>query len=100
MSTLKVFCVVFTIHLIPIVYIFFVSLQPEGGMAWMLFAILDFPASLLYYFAEPLVGQLDSVWQLAVAHAIFFQIVGSINWLLIYLAVKGLLKIFRRATRK
>jgi len=95
MSILKIFFIVFIVHLIPVVYIFFVSLQSGGGIAWMLFVFIDFPASLLYYFTKPLIGPLDSVWQLAVAHAIFFQVVGSINWLLIYLTVCWLVKFFR-----
>jgi len=98
MSTYKIFWIFFLIHLLPVMYaLFVISQSKEGVMVWLLFLLLDFPLSWLFFMVNPVIHWVSEsgFWRFVLAPAIFFQIVGTVNWMLIYLAVTGLLKIFR-----
>ena len=87
MSLFRIFCLVFALHLIPIGYVIFVSLQsPEGMMAWLLFLLLDFPLGSIYILIEPVIEL--NFWKYLIFLAVFFQIVGSFNWFLIVVLVR------------
>jgi hypothetical protein len=94
------FCVIFILHLIPVSYVaWLVANYSEAGTAWLLLLLLDFPLSWSIF---PLVSviPIDSnqydVWNIQLALALFFQFIGSINWLLVYLLVCCLFKALKR----
>jgi len=103
MRLLKIFGIIFAIHLIPLTFVFWLVWNfTEAGTAWVLFLLLDFPLSWFYFPVAPIVDQITEgwfwreLWRLHLAPAIFFQVVGCINWLLIYLFVSKIWAIIRQ----
>ena len=87
----RVFSIIFVVHLIPVLYIVFCCFySDEGEMGWLFFPILDFPSSLLYGMVEPWIFKFfnDTFIRFILFPAIFFQIIGVINWVAIVYIVK------------
>ena len=98
MNFYSILWVVFLIHLIPVGCVFCLThFYPEAVMCWLIFLLLDFPLSWLFFTIEPVVRWVSDsqYWANLLAPAIFFQVVGCINWLIIYLIVTGCLRKFR-----
>jgi hypothetical protein len=97
MQLFKAFCIIFVLHLIPILYVVWLAANySEAGNAWLLFLILDFPLSWLFIPIEPLIHVHSiryDLWNLLLAPALIFQFLGCIHWLLIYMLVRFVLDI-------
>ena len=95
----RIAAIVFVIHLIPVIYILGVCIaSSEGVMGWLLFLMIDFPLGWLFL---PAMALLDlctplEVWfevKNIVFPAVFFQIVGTINWVIIVLFLRWLARL-------
>jgi len=99
MSIYKVFLIIFLVHLVLVIGAVYHELFAEegAGLIWILFLLLDFPLSCLFFMVNSIVHWIlgSILLRFTFATAIFFQIVGTVNWLLIYLAINWLNKIFR-----
>ncbi len=96
MSTIKIACFVFFIHLAMVSYIIFVvSASPEGCMGWLVFLFVDFPLAWLYVPVAPIVDMISDsfFWRFYFAPAVFFQVIGCMNWLMICLAIRFIYRI-------
>ena len=91
----RIVAIVFVLHLFPVIYVLGVCIAfPEGVMGWFLFLMIDFPLGWLFLPAMGLLDlctPLEKVWfevENIVFPAVFFQIVGTINWVIIVLCLR------------
>ena len=96
----KLVAICFVIHLIPVLFVLFsIARTGEAVMLWLLFLFIDFPLAWLYIpvtlFVEPLfrpdIIRCPTFWNVTFP-AIFFQIVGTINWVIIVLFLRWLVR--------
>jgi len=82
MSIIRVAGIVFIIHLLLTCICFVIATSKEGALVWILFLVVDFPLSWLYFPVEPIVHWISdwTFWRFVLAPAMFFQIVGTVNW--------------------
>ena len=105
----KLVTIVFVFHLIPVGYIFWASMTfDEGVMGWLLFLIIDFPLgwlivpveSMLFEYLSVRSAVVPDILQWTFFPAIFFQIVGTINWVIFVLCLRWLARLsFRSCCR-
>ena len=105
----KLVAIVFVLHLIPVSYAFCLCMTySEAVMGWILFIIIDFPLGLLIVPVDSLLFEYLSVRSAVVPDhilrwvffpAVFFQIVGTINWVIIVLCLRWLARLLFRAIR-
>jgi len=97
MTTVKIFWIIFAVHLIPVIWVSYcVARYPESSLLWLIFTLLDFPLGWLFYFAYDFIHWVSEsdFWRFVLWPALFFQIIGTVNWLLIYLVARWLIKVF------
>lgn len=82
--------IVFIVHLIPVLFIATSVSHYGEAEAWWLFMGIDFPCSLLVYIACAIcdMSSQNVFWRLIVYPAVFFQIIGVLNWMLIIYGVR------------
>lgn len=84
--SLRTILIVFLLHLVPVTWIFVLTcLNSECVMGWILFLLIDFPLGWLLIWGEPIYSLIsdDYFWRFQVFPALFCQIVGTLNWVLI-----------------
>jgi len=100
----RLVAIVFVLHLIPVIGVLWgCMVENEAVMLWLLFFFLDFPLGFLYlvgaWMADPVfvwLGADRSMMNNVVFPAIFFQIVGTINWVIIVLFLRWLSRLWFR----
>jgi hypothetical protein len=96
----KLVAIVFVIHSIPVSLVLWACMiEGEAVMLWFLFFLIDFPLGWLlvpmfalfeYLSIRSAIGIPAPMFLNVVFPAIFFQIIGTINWVIIILSLRWL----------
>jgi len=99
----RLVAIVFVFHLIPVSLVFWsVMTVQESVLLWLLFFMIDFPLGFLFipvdfllfeHFSVRSVIVPDHILRFSFFPAIFFQIVGTINWVIIVLFLRWLARL-------
>jgi hypothetical protein len=99
--SVRAVCIIFFIHLILVAFVArYVYAYSEASTLWLIFLLLDFPLSWLILIVHPFIDQISDCyfWRTTFALAIFFQTIGTINWLVIYMLVRKIFMIWNNET--
>jgi hypothetical protein len=99
----RITAIVFVLHLIPVSFgLWSVMTVQESVLLWLLFFAIDFPLGFLFipvdfllfeHFSVRSVIVPDHILRFSFFPAVFFQIVGTINWVIIILFLRWLARL-------